>query len=1445
MFAKHSPPLFWLSRLLTLQVLAIGMTLTAAPPTWWSLPDATNHTVIDPSASDANAKGPANIGQAKFIAKRALDALNTVDPSLATQVRDRLSRNQLKPSSENEFLPAIVDLELPGSPLPDDWHERQHAPLLIGQLKALATPFYDVLHQAAPLWLDNEAPAPSRQGQLQLNATKDHSDPSNYYPWSSDPGDDYNQALATIGQLKAVFSLRLETLIAILDSDQDGLTNAEEALHHTDPLNPDTDGDGMPDAWEIKWGLDPLNPADAMADADGDSLSNLAEYQAGTCPTGIYRVDVLPLGANQFFHSAADDGSVVMQATPVWDPASALEFISPANAAGARSVTPMLPANWNPLETIVAELVADGLLDDGDFLTPFELASSDGNYRVFQSTAKLWILHQPGSPVSNLPEDIPWQIISNNGQAVAMTQRHVATAGDIQEHIESDLWIAHGHSAPPSMTSMPAVWFPAATQPTIQAFSDTGDVVVHRAITNPDGSSGNESYLLKLYQKDFTMVRQPGFPDESIIAISPHNTRMLGSGAKPFLITSDGTPILLEALHIATSSSAQAVALASIYPNPLIPHHISSDGSITLTTTDVNNQTTLLQIIPDNDSDHDGMMDDWEKSFAQGLLASGKSPEDWAPLYADLLAGNLNPTTDYTGEGVTAAVIANLFSSPAALQSPDCITLRSQSRRNNLVAGLYKPQSLNSYEIISGYYNYNIFNDYLPEFEVTSYDQLQPEYMAKRILTYPWKEDVAWPNLSYPWNTFPAILGWSRFYITKYPESTNKTGYNGEYVQYRYQLTAMKPSAVDRSCDYLRLTRRDPTNDQNDTFLEIVKIESKIAVIPAGKLTSEWIELIAQVEENYQNEVSFVQVRLAVDANRDGKITFDSADTTTEDKPFVFWVNDDHDVKHPMDLIGTYGPATLVQEDVCDGVKDCLSSKITCTRDLEDFTRLHLSIQGLYLLLLDDKYTVGLEFVQTTGNPSIAIFLAEESDGGMQYLLDNTVAEAQLADTKYNTTLGCVGQSYNFKFPQSTWDTLLSSNSTTHLIFEGCESGKGRLQFTIYKGEQKVGSCGSLWIELKSIKKMYQRWNANEVGKPGIQWDVWPSKSASQDADSTDPPTPQTDDEKDFVLFVHGWNMAMPEKRAFAETAYKRLWQLGYKGRFGAFFWPTFYESALNTGHFDGSEQRAWESSDALLDLLKTLNKTYPGRVNLLAHSMGNIVASEALHKASSILVKNYVASQAALPADVFKLNPDVTEKWPTILTETLTGYSIPLPALKKCTTPNIYAYYYDKGRTDLAYRKQEYPQMGKPYMTGIGGAANWRNYMNPADWALGLWIIDQSKKPNGASPLEQQYDYVQLWLDHTWGFKKTESGLFPDYNFLYLPDNRYEIFSYCAQARCYPAGRQTNVGGPFSDQKNFSDYGDKHPGHSAEFLESIGERWKYWNKFLIDCEIKHINNEN
>ena len=73
-----------------------------------------------------------------------------------------------------------------------------------------------------------------------------------------------------------------------VDTDGDGLTDAEEAVIGTDPCDPDTDDDGLEDGFEVDAAAGTGCPSPLIADSDGDTLSDGFEVNIlGTNPCNV------------------------------------------------------------------------------------------------------------------------------------------------------------------------------------------------------------------------------------------------------------------------------------------------------------------------------------------------------------------------------------------------------------------------------------------------------------------------------------------------------------------------------------------------------------------------------------------------------------------------------------------------------------------------------------------------------------------------------------------------------------------------------------------------------------------------------------------------------------------------------------------------------------------------------------------------------------------------------------------------------------------------------------------------------------------------------------------------------------------------------------------------------------------------------------------------------
>ncbi|NJM54858.1 MAG: hypothetical protein HC841_02030 [Verrucomicrobiae bacterium] len=347
-------------------------------------------------------------------------------------------------------------------------------------------------------------------------------------------------------------------------------------------------------------------------------------------------------------------------------------------------------------------------------------------------------------------------------------------------------------------------------------------------------------------------------------------------------------------------------------------------------------------------------------------------------------------------------------------------------------------------------------------------------------------------------------------------------------------------------------------------------------------------------------------LRLAVDANRDGSVTFDPADRTTAAKPFRFWVNED------TDLPSGGNPETV------GGTPDGTDNTINSPRDLEDFTRLRLKVRvpGRMDSLRFGPLTVEMRFAEATGAPALRVFRAADNAEGTGFLYDPHAASLQLSFA--GTAIGGAGVSPMALSPAEFQGLGDDDEVVLNLLVEGVSAGRGKLLVALKQGGAVLAESPGVWIELLPVVQMYQ-----EAGVP-----------------FTVPP----DEQPHSITFVHGWHMSPDGSRNYAETMFKRLWHRGFRGRFLYFRWDTGFSSTFNNvplvgeavsaylANFNGSERIAWNSGRQLREAMNEIPSSYSR--NLAAHSMGNIVAGAAL--LAGLNVDNYVLMQGAVPASCY-----------------------------------------------------------------------------------------------------------------------------------------------------------------------------------------------------------------
>jgi len=545
------------------------------------------------------------------------------------------------------------------------------------------------------------------------------------------------------------------------------------------------------------------------------------------------------------------------------------------------------------------------------------------------------------------------------------------------------------------------------------------------------------------------------------------------------------------------------------------------------------------------------------------------------------------------------------------------------------------------------------------------------------------------------------------------------------------------------------------------------------------------------------------QADMLVDGNRDGMITFHPDDRTTPSRRFRFWLNNDRD-RGDDDEAEDLEPAS--------GQGDGDDEKIACLRDLEDFAPIAMYIAGppvIYDMIANGTLQVAPYMIKTAGSPAFRFFRSAGQSEQYEYLINADAARAQLADDRYTRSMGRLGPATRFMLPAGPNDLLrimTPDRPTAYMLYEAIGAGQAHLFVTMFCNRMSISASSPVCLETKDIKGMYEHWTVGDSTE--VEASAIPDAAREVNGFRYDAQSRETGD---YLLFVHGWNMEAWERRYFAETAYKRLFWAGYRGRFGLYSWPT--ETAiyplLDPGNYNRSEFKSWKSAAGLHRLLTDLDRQYPGKVRMMAHSMGNVVASEALRKQTSLnggsrILHTYFACQAASVAHAY--DPAVENIESNFSTD----------------TPEVYA---------------KYPPTGLPYFRDLKLASGKSiNLHNSSDYALNKWQLNQDMKPSR----RYAHGVYNLQLaQKRWMYDEEGWGAL----MLDISRHTYMIYSFVAEARSRALGAEPEVKGAitqgFNLQKLQYKYGEKDYEHSAQFRSIAAHRVEIWLQIMDIGELK------
>ena len=359
-------------------------------------------------------------------------------------------------------------------------------------------------------------------------------------------------------------------------------------------------------------------------------------------------------------------------------------------------------------------------------------------------------------------------------------------------------------------------------------------------------------------------------------------------------------------------------------------------------------------------------------------------------------------------------------------------------------------------------------------------------------------------------------------------------------------------------------------------------------------------------------DFSVVPAALEVDADRDGIIL--AGERPPAGQPLRHWINDDDDDgdwQAQADLPGLSGAQADHAREGIDG-----------SRDLVDFIPLNLAFGAVVRRLRPED---GFQYVLRQADRCVQVVPTGLTRASVGALHRNDALSV------FGPTLDGPCATAEILRPDADGGIELPAGFLVHvarknhgvILLEGTRRSDRPLRLEVLQDERVVVST-ELPLAIGPVEAMYRHVGLTDLART----------FAGKPVASKEPPRPTSVDEPAglpdketaprWVVMIHGYSVSAQAARGWQAETFKRLRALGSNARFVGVTWNG--DTGLD---YHQAVFQAFQAGDGLTRALRFVDE---GRTTLVAHSLGNIVASQGVQ--AGFRPAHFFLLNAALPLE-------------------------------------------------------------------------------------------------------------------------------------------------------------------------------------------------------------------